>query len=387
MRWESTGKQAWIGCHAYFFNAPVGILPSKSTFSVKEWINWNDRDGENDSSGDSFDDSSEEDRDSWTNTFDPKYAVKLVSPTDPPLTWESYVAQPQVKNQLKCICEAAAGSDKSNAIPSYLSQVQLAVLRITRSNAGDAHLHTSHRIVLLHGPSGNDKTQSVRVMASVLKNTEVSVFHVDLTSLTSTWYKQTEHQLKSVLSYIGRIRNSIVFIDEIDSFVGESNRKDQHRAPLLTQVLQWINGIDSDASRNLTILCATNHLGQCDPAFVSRCSLKIVIPKPSPELCLQWWNQKARHLTQEKRAQLASYKVDSFRFLQQMVNQLVEDSAYTLGVSPCFADYADRLEHSVEEKEIHPLLLLFPIRTLRSERRTRRDAILTMLLNACMPLS
>jgi hypothetical protein len=58
----------------------------------------------------------EEERDSWSKTFDPEFAVRLVQPTEPPHSWEEYVTEPRTNNQLQRICELVQGATASSSL-------------------------------------------------------------------------------------------------------------------------------------------------------------------------------------------------------------------------------------------------------------------------------
>lgn len=284
----------------------------------------------------------EEERDSWTTTFDPTFAVKLVETSDPPLSWDDYIADEDVKGQLKRICANVEmeSSDGTNG-ESFVKQI-LRTIRLSTRGSVSSPPATARQLVLFHGKPGCGKTQAVRVMANVTAKSTVQVYTVDLTVIKSTWYNQTAHQLKNVLKHIAKLKDAIVFIDEIDPFVGSNLRQDPHGAPLLMEFLQWVNGINTVAN-NTTIICATNCMALCDAAFLSRCSHKIEIPPPSQELRLQWWNAKARQLTPCNRKALAEYDVESFRSLEQLVDDAEETAAHTTGEAPCFENYLTRL--------------------------------------------
>ena len=279
----------------------------------------------------------ERERDSWSKTFDPSCAVRHVPATEPPLTWDGYVADANVESQLQRLCRASQPNGSVSTL--FLD----AVKKITRKHCTNEPSKTAHKLVLLHGPPGNGKTHAIRLMASAVAQEGIKVYHVDLASVKSTWYAQTDHQMKPVLKHVGSLKNAIVFLDEIDSFVGEFNRQYRSNAPLFTEVLQWINGLETKADNNLTIVCATNCMKACDPAFLSRCSLKIEIPPPSQNLRKLWWEDRARHLPKDEITQLSYYEVDSFRSLEQ-VDEAEEQSAESLEVPPCFADYRERLD-------------------------------------------
>lgn len=314
--------------------------------------------------------------DSWSKTFEPELAVRQIMPTNPPFTWDAYIAEDGLKSKLKCIYEAAVPS--GDGLVSRKDKMLTAIRSLTRGTSS-LPPSTAHRMILLHGPPGNGtqtqefpivvcascltpfefpfdagKTHAIQVIACESANSGISVYRVDFTPLKSTWHAQTEHQFKSVLKYIGQLKNAIVFIDQVDSFVGQFNRRNEYYAPLLIELLQWINGLDTDATQNLTLICATNCMDTCDPAFLSRCSLKIEILPPSKELRVDWWSKKARHLSEFEINSLAEIGAPSFCELEQVINDAEENAAAVSYTVPTFADYYERMQSLRQKEERRP---------------------------------
>jgi hypothetical protein len=184
----------------------------------------------------------EEARDSWTKAFDPSQVVHEVKAVTPPSQWElTYIGEPFVKEKLQKVCDICCQPVRSYGCLSGIvaAAMQAGIRVITRGT------RTSNRVVLLtRDPLRTQKDHAVEVVACAVANHKDKVYQVDLASVKSTW--QTLH-LKQLLTYIGKLENAIVFIDDIDSlfigevdfFVGNFNRI----TPLRRVVSQWINGI------------------------------------------------------------------------------------------------------------------------------------------------
>jgi len=99
-----------------------------------------------------------ESRDSWSKTFEPEIAVRRVTPTNPPFTWEAYIADDGLKSKLKRICEATVPS--GDGFVSMKDKL-LAVIRKVTRGTNTVPPNTARRVILLHGPPGNGtQTQS-----------------------------------------------------------------------------------------------------------------------------------------------------------------------------------------------------------------------------------
>jgi SpoVK/Ycf46/Vps4 family AAA+-type ATPase len=289
---------------------------SSSEKRARKKRKFNDTDEEPEREDKSSGEEEDEQRDSWTKTFDPSSALHLVEPTIPMLSWDDYIAEDSVKTPLRKIC-----SPESNNV-DLLQEVKNKIQQAATGNevTSDSASHTHHAL-LLYGPPGNGKTHAVRVMACQAAPREV--YEVNLTSIKSTWCNQTENQLQRLLTHIATKKNAIVFVDEIDSFVGEQNRGDRHGGPLLTEFLRWLNGLSTDSSSNITLIFATNVKHLCSAAFLSRCSEQIEVRAPSQELRLKWWEANAKHLKSSEIKTLAAIEFGSFRDLTQLVDSVV----------------------------------------------------------------
>jgi len=121
--------------------------------------------------------------------------------------------------------------------------------------------------VLLYGPPGTGKTMLAKAIAC---ETKATFFNVELSSLQSQWFGESQHLLNALFSLARKLEPSIIFLDEIDSF-GRTRRDDDHQvvSDMRAEFMSCWDGFGSDATRVL-VLGTTNRMWAIDPAIQRR---------------------------------------------------------------------------------------------------------------------
>jgi transitional endoplasmic reticulum ATPase len=134
--------------------------------------------------------------------------------------------------------------------------------------------------VLLFGPPGTGKTLLARATAGEL---EASFFHVSAADMLSKWVGEAEQNIRKLFDKAREAKNSVVFIDEIDSLLPA--RRDDGGAGVMQrvvpQILQEMDGFERTTS-NILFMGATNVPWNLDPAVMrpGRFDEKIYVPLP-----------------------------------------------------------------------------------------------------------
>ncbi|SMN21213.1 similar to Saccharomyces cerevisiae YPL074W YTA6 Putative ATPase of the CDC48/PAS1/SEC18 (AAA) family, localized to the cortex of mother cells but not to daughter cells [Maudiozyma saulgeensis] len=156
------------------------------------------------------------------------------------------------------------------------------------------------RGMLLFGPPGTGKTMIAKAVATESNST---FFSISASSLLSKYLGESEKLVKALFYLARKMAPSIIFIDEIDSIMGNrSDNENESSRRIKTEVLiQWsnlskaaINNVDTSDQRVL-VLGATNLPWVIDDAARRRFSRRLYIPLPDFETRLYHLKRLLRH--------------------------------------------------------------------------------------------
>ncbi|TRY51736.1 Katanin p60/fidgetin family with AAA ATpase [Cryptosporidium tyzzeri] len=146
-------------------------------------------------------------------------------------------------------------------------------------------LHSAPRGILLFGPPGTGKTMLAKWIASECK---ASFYDVSPGSIMSKFYGETENIIKALFMISEYSSPSIIFIDEIDSiFSKRTSKDDDNSIRLKNQFLQMIDGVQSDLSKIVVVIGATNRPDMLDDAALRRLTKRVLVPLPDMECRLE----------------------------------------------------------------------------------------------------
>lgn len=136
--------------------------------------------------------------------------------------------------------------------------------------------------MLLYGPPGTGKTQLVKAMA---KHCGARVLHVSGGNIFGHWVGDSEKTVAASFSLARKLSPCILFVDEADSFL--HRRGDLYEGKtgrlVLSQFLSEWDGFDSDASKPVIVVLATNRPSELDDAILRRAPKKIAVGIPTWE--------------------------------------------------------------------------------------------------------
>jgi AAA+ superfamily predicted ATPase len=150
------------------------------------------------------------------------------------------------------------------------------------SKLQEKNYYTCGITVIFSGLAGTSKTMSCLTLA---KNTRRDVFFVDISTVRSMWFGQSEKQLKALFQTYRRLvdeseRAPIMFIDEADSLI--SKRVSVERTlDLTSNTLQNILLLEIQNLKGI-LIAASNLIGinNVDPAYERRFLFKVKFEKP-----------------------------------------------------------------------------------------------------------
>jgi SpoVK/Ycf46/Vps4 family AAA+-type ATPase len=138
------------------------------------------------------------------------------------------------------------------------------------------------RGILLFGPPGCGKTL---LAAAVATEIDANFYSIDAASIMSKWLGEAEQNVSKLFTSARKVANegkaAIVFVDELDSLMGNHSNEVGGEIRVKNQFLKEMDGI-TDKGKNLHIyvIGATNKPWDLDWAFIRRFQKRILVPLP-----------------------------------------------------------------------------------------------------------
>ncbi|KAK3852362.1 hypothetical protein Pcinc_041050 [Petrolisthes cinctipes] len=125
--------------------------------------------------------------------------------------------------------------------------------------------------VLLYGPPGCGKTLLAKAIASQV---HANFLNMDISILKTKWYGESEKLAQAVFTLSHKLAPSILFLDEVDSFLSQRDSSDSNTASSLKAIfLQSWDGLMTNPTSQVLILAATNRKQDIDTAILRRLPL------------------------------------------------------------------------------------------------------------------
>ena len=138
------------------------------------------------------------------------------------------------------------------------------------------------RGILLFGPPGCGKTL---LAAAVATEIDASFYQIDAASIMSKWLGEAEQNVSKLFNAArksaGDGRPAIVFVDELDSLMGQHSNEVGGEIRVKNQFLKEMDGImDKGKALHVYVIGATNKPWDLDWAFIRRFQKRIMVPLP-----------------------------------------------------------------------------------------------------------
>ncbi|KAJ6624359.1 ATPase [Mycena sp. CBHHK59/15] len=139
-------------------------------------------------------------------------------------------------------------------------------------------LLSSPKGVLLYGPPGCGKTMLAKALA---KESGATFINIAASVLTNKWFGESNKLVAALFKLARKTQPSIIFIDEIDSFLRERSSGDHEVTGMMKAefMTQW-DGLLSSTDRIL-VLGATNRPNDIDAAILRRMPKRYAVSLPN----------------------------------------------------------------------------------------------------------
>lgn len=160
---------------------------------------------------------------------------------------------------------------------------ELAVLPLKRPDLFNKRgkLLGSPKGILFYGAPGTGKTMLAKAIA---RESGAAFINLRMSTLTNKYFGESNKLVSAVFSLANKLAPTIIFIDEIESFLRVRGRGDD--APWISLKAEFMtlwDGILTESSVPIMVLGASNRPYDLDPAILRRLPRQFEIPLPDPK--------------------------------------------------------------------------------------------------------
>uniref|UniRef100_A0A803LWC1 AAA+ ATPase domain-containing protein n=1 Tax=Chenopodium quinoa TaxID=63459 RepID=A0A803LWC1_CHEQI len=159
---------------------------------------------------------------------------------------------------------------------------ELVMLPLRRPDLFKGGLLKPCRGILLFGPPGTGKTMLAKAIA---KEAGASFINVSMSTITSKWFGEDEKNVRGLFSLASKVSPTIIFVDEVDSMLGQRTRVGEHEAmrKIKNEFMTHWDGLTTKQGERILVLAATNRPFDLDEAIIRRFERRIMVGLPSAE--------------------------------------------------------------------------------------------------------
>ncbi|KAK4422556.1 Spastin [Sesamum alatum] len=159
---------------------------------------------------------------------------------------------------------------------------ELVMLPLRRPDLFEGGLLKPCRGILLFGPPGTGKTMLAKAIAN---EAGASFINCSMSTITSKWFGEDEKNVRALFTLAAKVAPTIIFVDEVDSMLGQRNRAGEHEAmrKIKNEFMTHWDGLLSKPGERILVLAATNRPFDLDEAIIRRFERRIMVGLPTVE--------------------------------------------------------------------------------------------------------
>uniref|UniRef100_A0A2K6A8K3 Outer mitochondrial transmembrane helix translocase n=1 Tax=Mandrillus leucophaeus TaxID=9568 RepID=A0A2K6A8K3_MANLE len=211
--------------------------------------------------------------------------------------------------------------------------------------------------VLLYGPPGCGKTLIAKATA---KEAGCQFINLQPSTLTDKWYGESQKLAAAVFSLAIKLQPSIIFTDEIDSFLRNCSSSDHEATAMMkAQFMSLSDGLDTDHRCQVIVMGATNRPQDLDSAIMRRTPTRF-------------------HINQHVDLLEVAQETDGFSGSD--LKEMCRDAALL-----CVREYVNSTsEESHDEDEIRPVQQQDLHRAIEKMKKSKDAAFQNVLTHVCL---
>ncbi|KAI5103171.1 ATPase family AAA domain-containing protein 1-B, partial [Silurus meridionalis] len=226
--------------------------------------------------------------------------------------------------------------------------------------------------VLLYGPPGCGKTLIAKATA---KEAGFRFINLQPSTLTDKWYGESQKLAAAVFSLAIKLQPSIIFIDEIDSFLRSRSSSDHEATAMMkAQFMSLWDGLDTDYQCQVIIMGATNRPQDLDSAILRRMPTRFHINQPD----IKQRESILKLILGNENVYLGEIARETDGFSGSDLKEMCRDAAL-LCVRDCL-----RSLNSSEEEYIRPIQQTDLQKAIKKMKKSKNAGTLSMLLDTAL---
>jgi len=115
-------------------------------------------------------------------------------------------------------------------------------------------------------------TGKTMLAKAIANDAGASFINVSMSTITSKWFGEDEKNVRALFSLAAKVAPTIIFVDEVDSMLGQRARSGEHEAmrKIKNEFMSHWDGLLSKSGERILVLAATNRPFDLDEAIIRR---------------------------------------------------------------------------------------------------------------------